>query len=126
MIIKKLIELVEMESEEILGPQFSVHWSTCTPIPGKRFPVSHGNSLQALVKHLYNISDDGVIKLTIPDGIPLVYELGENLKPTKVTILPDPKGVRKAVEAVARQEGRRADTLDNTRWGDIKAHLHRQ
>jgi hypothetical protein len=41
-----VIGIVEMEFEEILGPQFSVHWSTCSPIPGKRFPITESKSPQ--------------------------------------------------------------------------------
>ncbi len=43
--------------------------------------TAHGNSLRALVKHLDGISDEDIAKLNIPTGIPLVYELDENLKP---------------------------------------------
>jgi len=51
---------------------------------GKRIIISaHGNSLRALVKYLDNISDDEIINLNIPTGIPLVYELDEQLKPLK-------------------------------------------
>ncbi|MCF7917497.1 2,3-diphosphoglycerate-dependent phosphoglycerate mutase [Candidatus Gracilibacteria bacterium] len=51
---------------------------------GKRIIISaHGNSLRALVKYLENISDNEISKLEIPTGIPLVYELDKNLKPTK-------------------------------------------
>lgn len=45
--------------------------------------VAHGNSLRALVKHLDGISDDDIVNLEIPTGIPLVYELDESLKPLK-------------------------------------------
>jgi 2,3-bisphosphoglycerate-dependent phosphoglycerate mutase len=71
---------------------------------GKRVIISaHGNSLRALVKYLDNISDEEIIKLNIPTGIPLVYELKGNLKPFKSYYLADPEEVRKAMEAVARQ-----------------------
>ncbi len=71
---------------------------------GKRVIISaHGNSLRALVKYLDHISDDDIVKLNIPTGIPLVYELDEALKPVKSYYLGDPEEVAKAMEAVARQ-----------------------
>lgn len=71
---------------------------------GKRVIISaHGNSLRALVKYLDDISDEEILKLNIPTGIPLVYELKGNLKPVKSYYLADPAEVRKAVEAVASQ-----------------------
>lgn len=71
---------------------------------GKRVLISaHGNSLRALVKYLDNISDEDIVSLNIPTGIPLVYELDNDLKPLKSFYLGDPEEVRKAVEAVARQ-----------------------
>ncbi len=71
---------------------------------GKRVIISaHGNSLRALVKYLDHISDDDIVRLNIPTGIPLVYELDEALKPIKSYYLGDPEEVAKAMEAVARQ-----------------------
>lgn len=71
---------------------------------GKRVIISaHGNSLRALVKYLDNISDDDILKLNIPTGIPLVYELDDNLKPVKNYYLGEAEEVRKATEAVASQ-----------------------
>jgi 2,3-bisphosphoglycerate-dependent phosphoglycerate mutase len=85
----------------------SPYWhETIAPMikSGKRVIISaHGNSLRALVKYLNNISDEEILKLNIPTGIPLVYELKENLKPTKSYYLADPEEVKKAMEAVARQ-----------------------
>ena len=65
--------------------------------------AAHGNSLRALVKHLDGISDEAIIELNIPTGIPLVYELDKDLKPIKSEYLGDPEAVRKAAEAVAKQ-----------------------
>ena len=45
--------------------------------------AAHGNSLRALIKYLDNISDENIVSLNIPTGIPLVYELDDNLKPTR-------------------------------------------
>src|SRR5258706_1315916 len=65
--------------------------------------AAHGNSIRALVKYLDNISDDEIVKLNIPTGIPLVYELDETLKPIKSYYLGDPEAVKAAQEAVANQ-----------------------
>jgi 2,3-bisphosphoglycerate-dependent phosphoglycerate mutase len=65
--------------------------------------VAHGNSLRALVKYLDNISDAEIVELNIPTGIPLVYELDENLKPIKSYYLGDPEEAKKKAEAVANQ-----------------------
>ena len=65
--------------------------------------VAHGNSLRGLVKHLDNISEDEILKLNIPTGIPLVYELGEGLTPQNHYYLGDPETVAKAEAAVADQ-----------------------
>lgn len=71
---------------------------------GKRVLISaHGNSLRALIKYFDNISDEDILKLNIPTGVPLVYELDENLKPIQSYYLGDPEEVKKAMEAVARQ-----------------------
>jgi len=65
--------------------------------------VAHGNSLRALVKYLDDLSEEEVVNLNIPTGIPLVYELDENLKSLKSYYLGDPEAARKASEAVAKQ-----------------------
>jgi len=71
---------------------------------GKRVLISaHGNSLRALVKYLDNISNDEIVKLNIPTGIPLVYELDDDLKPLQHYYLGDPEEIRKKIEAVASQ-----------------------
>ncbi len=71
---------------------------------GKRVIIAaHGNSLRALVKYLDNISDEEIIKLNIPTGVPLVYELGDDMKPIKHYYLGDEDAVKKAMEAVANQ-----------------------
>jgi 2,3-bisphosphoglycerate-dependent phosphoglycerate mutase len=71
---------------------------------GKRVIVAaHGNSLRALVKYLDNISDEEIVHLNIPTGMPLVYELDADLKPVKHYYLGDPEEVKKAMEAVASQ-----------------------
>ena len=71
---------------------------------GKKVLIAaHGNSLRALVKHLDNVSEEEILKLNIPTGIPLVYELDENLAPIKHYYLGDPEAIKKAAEAVANQ-----------------------
>ena len=65
--------------------------------------VAHGNSLRALVKHLDRISDDEIISLNIPTGIPLVYELDQDLKPVKSYYLGNQDDIREKIEAVAKQ-----------------------
>jgi 2,3-bisphosphoglycerate-dependent phosphoglycerate mutase len=73
---------------------------------------AHGNSLRAMVKHLQGISDDDIVELNIPTGEPLVYELGDDLrpiedKPVEERYLRSVAEIRAAAEAVARQaEGR--------------------
>lgn len=71
---------------------------------GKRLLIAaHGNSLRALVKYLDNKSDEDIVHYNIPTGIPLVYELDENLKPTKSYYLGDQDAIKAAQEAVANQ-----------------------
>ena len=65
--------------------------------------AAHGNSIRALVKYLDNIADDAIVGVNIPNGIPLVYELDENLKPIKSYYLGDAEAAAKAAAAVANQ-----------------------
>lgn len=64
---------------------------------------AHGNSLRALVKHLDGISDADIAGLNIPTGIPLVYELDDELKPTKPAVYLDPEAAAAGAAAVAAQ-----------------------
>lgn len=87
--------------------RFLPYWHT-TIAPavkeGQRVLVAaHGNSLRALVKYLDNISDEEIVGLNIPTGIPLVYELTDDLKPIRHFYIGDPDAIRKATEAVAGQ-----------------------
>ena len=71
---------------------------------GKKVIIAaHGNSLRALVKYLDNMSEEEIIKLNIPTGIPLVYELDDDLKPIKHYYLGDQEAIAKAQQAVANQ-----------------------
>jgi 2,3-bisphosphoglycerate-dependent phosphoglycerate mutase len=71
---------------------------------GKRVIIAaHGNSLRSLVKYLDNIADEDIVKLNIPTGVPLVYELDEYLKPIKSYYLGDAEAIKAAQDAVANQ-----------------------
>ena len=71
---------------------------------GKRIVVAaHGNSIRALIKYLDNISDDDIVGINIPNGIPLVYELDADLKPIRHYYLGDAEAAAKAAAAVASQ-----------------------
>lgn len=71
---------------------------------GRRVIIAaHGNSLRALVKYLDNISDEEIVGLNIPTGMPLVYELDQNLKPRRNYYLGDEESVKQAMQAVANQ-----------------------
>lgn len=73
-------------------------------LDGKRLIVAaHGNSLRALVKYLDEISDNDIVTMNIPTGIPLVYELDENAKPIKNYYLGDADAIAAAQQAVANQ-----------------------
>ncbi|CEM39952.1 unnamed protein product [Vitrella brassicaformis CCMP3155] len=65
--------------------------------------AAHGNSLRGLVKHLDGMTEDAVLKLNIPTGVPLVYELDEELKPIKHYYLMDEAELKKKMDAVAQQ-----------------------
>ncbi len=67
--------------------------------------VAHGNSIRALVKHLDEISDEEIVDLNIPTGVPLLYELDEAFAPVSSRYLGDPEAAQAAAEAVARQAG---------------------
>ncbi len=87
--------------------RFVPYWEgTIAPMvkSGKKVLVTaHGNSLRALVKYLDNIPDNEIVELNIPTGIPLIYELDENLKPIKSYYLGNQEEIAKAAAAVANQ-----------------------
>ncbi|MHA2287151.1 MAG: 2,3-diphosphoglycerate-dependent phosphoglycerate mutase [Promethearchaeota archaeon] len=71
---------------------------------GKNILISaHGNSLRALVKYLDNVTEEEIVKLNIPTGVPLIYELDDDLKPIKHYYLGDPDAIQQAIEAVENQ-----------------------
>jgi len=100
-------ELPRTESLKDTVKRFLPYWhETIAPTvkAGKKVIIAaHGNSLRALVKYLDNISESEITKLNIPTGIPLVYELDNELKPITHYYLGDPEAVKKAAEAVANQ-----------------------
>lgn len=69
--------------------------------------TSHGNSLRALVKYLDQVSDDAIIELNIPTGVPLVYELSDDPTPIRHYYLGDPEAVTRAAQAVAVKASRK-------------------
>ena len=71
---------------------------------GKQVMIAaHGNSLRALIKYLDEVTDEDILGINVPTGMPLIYELDENLKPTSRQYLGDPEKVAKAMDAVANQ-----------------------
>jgi 2,3-bisphosphoglycerate-dependent phosphoglycerate mutase len=87
--------------------RFLPYWhDTVAPVvrEGRRVIIAaHGNSLRALVKFLDKIPDSEIVGLNIPTGIPLVYELEDDLKPIRSYYLGDPEAAKKAAQAVANQ-----------------------
>lgn len=87
--------------------RFLPYWhSTIAPTiqAGERVLISaHGNSLRALVKYLDAISDDEIVALNIPTGIPLVYELEDDLTPIRSFYLGDPEAIKQATQSVVNQ-----------------------
>jgi 2,3-bisphosphoglycerate-dependent phosphoglycerate mutase len=65
--------------------------------------AAHGNSLRALVKYLDGVSEEDIVEMNIPTGMPLAYELDDDLKPLDRYYLGDPEKVKAAMEAVAAQ-----------------------
>jgi 2,3-bisphosphoglycerate-dependent phosphoglycerate mutase len=102
---KSELPLTECLKDTVL--RFLPYWhDVIVPVirSGKKVIITaHGNSLRALVKYLDNISDQEIVDLNIPTGIPLVYELDATLKPTKHYYLGDPEDVARAAAAVAAQ-----------------------
>src|SRR5512142_1746619 len=100
-------QLPATESLKITLERVLPYWhSTLAPEikRGRRLLIAaHGNSLRAMVKYLDKVSEQEIPELNIPTGIPLVYELGDDLKPRKHYYLGDPEEVAKAAAAVANQ-----------------------
>jgi 2,3-bisphosphoglycerate-dependent phosphoglycerate mutase len=102
---KKDIPLTECLKDTV--ERFLPYWhETIAPAikSGKKVLIAaHGNSLRALVKYLDNMTDEAIIELNIPTGVPLVYELDDNLKPIKHYYLGDQEAIKNAMDAVASQ-----------------------
>jgi 2,3-bisphosphoglycerate-dependent phosphoglycerate mutase len=100
-------ELPLTESLKDTVDRFLPYWhETIAPTirSGKRVLIAaHGNSLRALVKYLDDVSDQDIVELNIPTGVPLVYELDAALKPLKHYYLGDQAAVEAAMQAVANQ-----------------------
>ncbi len=100
-------ELPLTECLEDTVARFLPYWvETIAPAVrrGERVLISaHGNSLRALVKHLDHVSDEAIVDLNIPTGIPLVYELNDDLTPIRSRYLGDEEAVRLATQKVANQ-----------------------
>jgi 2,3-bisphosphoglycerate-dependent phosphoglycerate mutase len=69
--------------------------------------AAHGNSLRAMVKMLDNVTESEIVELNIPTGVPLLYELDPQLKPTGSRYLGDQEAIKAAAEAVRRQTEKR-------------------
>jgi len=99
--------LPRTESLKETVARFLPYWhDTIAPAikSGRRVLIAaHGNSLRALVKYLDNMSEQEIVELNIPTGIPLVYELDENLKPIRHYYLGDPEAAAAAAAKVAAQ-----------------------
>lgn len=100
-------ELPKTESLKDTVARFLPHWhEVIAPAikAGKRVLIAaHGNSLRALVKYLDGVSDADITELNIPTGIPLLYELGDDLRPTSHRYLGDAAAAEAAAKAVAAQ-----------------------
>jgi 2,3-bisphosphoglycerate-dependent phosphoglycerate mutase len=100
-------DLPTTESLKLTVDRFLPYWfDTIAPTikSGKKVLIAaHGNSLRALVKYLDNMSDEEIIRLNIPTGVPLVYELDEDLKPIKHYYLGDADEIAAKAAAVAAQ-----------------------
>jgi 2,3-bisphosphoglycerate-dependent phosphoglycerate mutase len=93
--LKTTLERVQPYWEEHIAPRLKAGDNVLI--------TAHGNSLRALVKMLDGISDEEITSLNIPTGIPLLYELDDDLKPISSRYLGDEEAAQKAAEAVANQ-----------------------
>ena len=104
-------EIPVAESLKDTVDRFLPYWHECIAPAirsGKRVIVAaHGNSIRALIKYLDDVPEGEIVGLNIPTGIPLVYELGEDLAPKRHYYLGDPEAAKKAAEAVAKQAQKR-------------------
>ena len=106
---RELVPLTESLKDTVA--RFLPYWhETIAPVieSGTRVLIAaHGNSLRAMVKMLDEVSDADIVELNIPTGVPLLYELDENLKPVSSRYLGDADAVKARAEAVAKQTERK-------------------
>jgi 2,3-bisphosphoglycerate-dependent phosphoglycerate mutase len=104
-------ELPRTEALKDTVARFLPYWhGTIAPAiqRGRRVLITaHGNSLRALIKHLDRVSDEEIVGLNVPTGIPLVYELDESLRPIRHFYLGDPEAAARAAAAVAAQASKK-------------------
>ena len=104
-------EIPLTESLKDTVARFLPYWhETIAPVvkSGQRVIIAaHGNSLRALVKYLDNVSDQEILEVNIPTGIPLVYELDDSLRPLRHYYLGDPEAAARAAASVAAQTARK-------------------
>nr|5VVE_A Chain A, Phosphoglycerate mutase [Naegleria fowleri]5VVE_B Chain B, Phosphoglycerate mutase [Naegleria fowleri] len=104
-------ELPKTESLKLTVDRVLPYWNDViapSVKEGKRVLIAaHGNSLRALVKYLDNISEEEIVELNIPTGVPLVYELDENLKPIKHYYLGDQELIQQKINSVASQASKK-------------------
>lgn len=102
---KKILPATECLEDTI--ERFLAYWNRTIKLAitnkQKVLIVAHGNSLRALVKYLDNLSDDEILKVNIPTGIPLVYDLDENLNVKTKSYLGDQEAINKAMSSVKNQ-----------------------
>lgn len=102
-----LVQVPKTESLVDTSERVIQYWNQCVCpelLNNKRIIiVAHGNSLRALIKYLENISDDGIMSLNIPTGIPLIYRLDDSLQPIENFYLADEEVLNKAVDTVKNQ-----------------------
>jgi 2,3-bisphosphoglycerate-dependent phosphoglycerate mutase len=100
-------EVPQTESLKDTVMRFLPYWeSGIVPMlrRGERVIIAaHGNSLRALIKHLEKVSEKDIAEINVPTGVPLVYQLDDELRPISRRYLGDEEAVRKAAEAVAQQ-----------------------
>ena len=108
-------QLPATESLKDTGARFLPYWrAKIAPAvrSGQNVLIAgHGNSLRALVKHLDGVSNADIVVLNIPTGIPLVYELDQQLHPIRHDYLGDPEAVQHAMQTVANQASQHHESL---------------
>lgn len=102
---KELIPLTESlkETVERIVPYWENNISKKLMETGEVLVAAHGNSLRGIIKYLKNISDEDIVNLNLPTGIPYVFEFDDNLTLIKDYFLGDEEEIRKLMEAVANQ-----------------------